>query len=163
MHYVRLHDTYVIRELSCIMCTGLYTPVGRCRRNSRTSDCIRRLRFGRSYSERYSRCDPPRTAASRHRGSRLCTCICNRPRRTSRIARSRGTEMDSSRNRTSRIDRPPCCIRDYTCTRNASSWGGRCTVRSPRSRNCRCTRLEREEIIRRASRPHLDSIPRRAM
>lgn len=135
----------------------LYThiPAGRYTRNSPTSDCIRRLRFGRNCSKRYSRCGPPRTAVYHRRGSRLCTCICGHHRRTRRIVRSRGTETDSSRNRIVRIDRPPFCIPDCTCTRSASSWGDRCTVRSPRSRNCRCTHLESEEIIRDLNRVDL--------
>jgi len=124
----------------------LYAPVGKRTRSSRTSDCIRKLRFGRSYSKRYSRYDPPHIGVYRHRDSRLCRCICCHRHRTAHIARSRGIEKNSSSNRTAHID-PPCpyWIRVCKCIRSASSWGGRCIVRSSRTRNCRCTRLKRKE------------------
>lgn len=139
-----------VRILCMCVCKFKYgivrinAPVGKCTRNSRTSDCIRRLRFGRSYSKRYIRYGPPRTGAYRRRDSRLCRHICIHRRRMTRIARSRGTEKDSSSNRTARIDRPPCYNRDYRCIRNASLWDDRCNFRSPRSQNSRCTRLENE-------------------
>lgn len=124
----------------------LYAPVGRRTRNLRTSDCIRKLRFGHSYSKHYSRYGLPHIGAYHRRDSRLCTRICSHRRRTVRIARSRGTEKDSLSNRISRIDRPrPCWIRVCRCIRSANSWGGRCIVRSSRTRNCHCTRLKYKE------------------
>lgn len=128
--------------------THLYAPVGKCRQNSRMFDCIRKLRFDRSYSKRYSRYDPPRTGAYRRRDSRLCRRIWSRRRRMTRTARWRGIEKDSSSNPIARIDRPLNCILDYKYIRNASWWDGTCIVHSPRTRNCRCTHLKGKKITR---------------
>lgn len=83
-------------------------------------DCIHKLRFDRSYSKRYSRYDPPRTGAYRRRDSRLCRRIYSRRRRTTRTARWRGIEKDSSSNPIARIDRPLSYIRDCKYIRSAS-------------------------------------------
>lgn len=131
-----IHDTY------------LYAPVDKCRRNSRMFDCIRKLRFDRSYSKRCSRYDPPRIGAYRRRDSRLCRRICSRRRRSTRTARWRGIEKDSSSNPIVRIDRPLNCILDCKYIRNASWWDGRCIVRSLRIRNYRCTHLKGKKITR---------------
>lgn len=139
-------NSIILYDATCD--THLYAPVDKCRRNSRTFDCIRKLRFGRSYSKRYSRYDPPRIGAYRRRYSRLYRRICSHRRRTRCTARWRGIEKDSSSNPTARIDRPLGWIRGYRYTRSASLWDGRCIVHSPRSRNCRCTHLKRKKVTR---------------
>lgn len=138
--------------------THLYAPAGTCTRNSHTTDCMRRLRCGRSYSLHYSRCGPARTGRYRHRGSRSGkrTCICRR--RPTRTARSHGIPMDSSNNRSARIDRPPGCTWACRCTRSASCSGARCTARFSCSRNRRCTRLECETVTRDCESVRLESI-----